>query len=203
LAIRIWRYNYGLGTIYAELDKSKTSMMDIIQKAFSVAEDFGYIYQIAVSTESIGEDAFVETYNLQGVGSFEPIDQLHITTKAPTEEFLTFIKKHPDVNELCFSLSTTGINDKGQTVLIGGAVDLIIYLNPDEEWGMNIFINTDIFVPLSRVKDACTEAMAETNAPVLKRLLENCLTRFPVTEWEWLDTLYYTETYLNLSVKNK
>jgi hypothetical protein len=176
-------------------------MMDIIQKAFAIAEDFGYMNRVEVATESIGEDAFVEQYNVQVTGAFKPIDQLHITTKAPTEEFLTFIKKHPDVNELCFSLSTTGINENGQTVLIGGAVDIIIYLNTDEEWGMNIFINTDIFIPLFWSKDARTEAMAETNAPVLKRLLENCLTRFPVTEWEWLDTLHYTETYLNLSVK--
>jgi cold shock CspA family protein len=201
LAQRVWRYNYGLGTIYAELDKSKTSMMDIIQKAFAIAENFGFISRIEVTTESNGDDAFVENYNIQETEAFKPIDQLHITTKAPTEEFLTFINKHPDVRKLYFTLSTTGIDEYGQTVLIGGGVELVIYLEPDEEWGMNIFINTDIFVPLSRVKDARTEAMAETNAPVLKRLLENCLTHFPVTEWEWLDTLYYTETYLNLSIK--
>jgi hypothetical protein len=118
LAQRVWRYNYGLGTIYAELDKNKTSMMDIIQKAFAIAEDFGFISRVEVATETIGEDAFVENYNIQGTGAFKPIDQLHITTKAPTEEFLTFIKKHPDVNELCFTLSTTGIDENGQTVLI-------------------------------------------------------------------------------------
>jgi hypothetical protein len=203
MARRVWRYDYGLGTIYAELDKSKTSMMDLIQKAFAIADDFGYISRVEITTESIGEDAFVEQYNVQGTGAFKPIDQLHITTKAPTEEFIAFIKKHPDVRKLNFSLSTTGVDDHGRTVLIGGAVDLTIYLEPDEEWGMNIFINTDIFIPLFWIKDALTEAMAETNSPVLKRLLENCLTLFPVTEWEWLDTLYYTETYLNLSVKNK
>ncbi|MFD1423373.1 hypothetical protein ACFQ4J_06405 [Laceyella tengchongensis] len=118
MAQRVWRYNYGLGTIYAELDKNKTSMMDIIQKAFAIAEDFGFISRVEVATETIGEDAFVENYNIQGTGAFKPIDQLHITTKAPTEEFLTFIKKHPDVNELCFTLSTTGIDENGQTVLI-------------------------------------------------------------------------------------
>ncbi|KPC75571.1 hypothetical protein ADL26_05525 [Thermoactinomyces vulgaris] len=203
MAQRVWRYDYGLGTIYAELDKSKTTMMDLIQKAFAIADDFGYISRVEITTESIGEDAFVEQYNVQGTGAFKPIDQLHITTKAPTEEFIAFIKKHPDVRKLNFSLSTTGVDDHGRTVLIGGAVDLTIYLEPDEEWGMNIFINTDIFIPLFWIKDALTEAMAETNSPVLKRLLENCLTLFPVTEWEWLDTLYYTETYLNLSVKNK
>ncbi|UWE03333.1 hypothetical protein [Laceyella sacchari] len=201
MARRVWRYDYGLGTIYAELDKSKTSMMDLIQKAFAIADDFGYISRVEITTESIGEDAFVEQYNVQGTGAFKPIDQLHITTKAPTEEFIAFIEKHPDVRKLNFSLSTTGVDDHGRTVLIGGAVNLTIYLEHDEEWGMNIFINTDIFIPLFWIKDARTEAMAETNAPVLKRLLENCLTRFPVTEWEWLDTLHYTETYLNLSVK--
>ncbi|AUS09996.1 hypothetical protein C1X05_14940 [Laceyella sacchari] len=201
LAQRVWRYDYGIGTIYAELDKSKTSIMDLIHKAFAIAEDFGFIRRVEVTTESIGEDAFVENYNIQGTGAFKPIDKLNITTKAPTKEFITFVEKHPDVRKLNFILSTVGVDEHNRTVLLGGAVDLSIYLEPDEEWGMNIFINTDIFVPLFWIKDARTEAMAETNAPVLKRLLENCLTRFPVTEWEWLDTLYYTETYLNLSVK--
>ncbi|UWE03336.1 hypothetical protein [Laceyella sacchari] len=125
MAIRVWRYNYGLGTIYAELDKSKTSIMDLSQKVFSVAEDFGYINRVEVTTESIGDDAFVETYNLQGVEPFEqPIEKLNITTKTPTKELIAFVEKNHDVSRLYFSLCTTGINEYGNTVLLGRAVQL-------------------------------------------------------------------------------
>ncbi|AUS09995.1 hypothetical protein C1X05_14935 [Laceyella sacchari] len=177
-------------------------MMDLIQKVFSVAEDLGYINRVEVTTESIGDDAFVETYNLQGVEPFEqPIDKLNITTKTPTKEFIAFVEKNHDVSRLYFSLCTTGTDEYGNTVLLGRAVQLVLFLEPDEEWWMNIHINTDIFVPFFWKKDACTEAMAQKNAPILKQLLENCLSRFPVTEWEWLDPLPYMEEYLKLSVK--
>jgi hypothetical protein len=201
MAIRVWRSNYGLGTIYAELDKSKTSIMDLTQKVFDIAKDFGFVTRIEVTTETAGDDAFVESINLQKEQVFQPIEKMNITTESPTKDFIAFIEEHHDVCKLYFYLSTTGVDEHEQTILLGGAVLLIFYLYPDEEWGMNIFINTDIFVPFYRKKDGCTEAMARANSPILKQLLENCLTIFPVTDWEWQETLPHMEEYLELSVR--
>ncbi|KPC76769.1 MULTISPECIES: hypothetical protein [Laceyella] len=197
---RIWRNKLSLGSIYVELDKSKTSALDLTHKVFTAAESFGFVSFVEVVTESAGDEAYVEVLNPQGVRTWEPIDQISVTTKKPTNGLISYLETNHDIRTIRFYLGTACYDELSRKILLRDAAGVSLYVDYDEDdWGLYININTDIFVPFFGGRDERTEEMARRNTPIFKRFIKDFLALLPVTSWEWEEATPHMREYLELN----
>jgi hypothetical protein len=102
-----------------------------------------------------------------------------------------------------FGLGTACRDEFGRWVLVGEAVSLRFYTELDEDdGGLYLEINTDLFAPFYWIRNERTEEMARENAPKLKQLIEDLMDlcpsltgngkNSPIFESIWID--WYDES---------
>jgi hypothetical protein len=185
------------GAIYVKIDKHKTTQLDLINKIFLAAQSFGYVSYIKMVTVSAGDDAFRKSFNVQEARTLASHNQMKVTKSHPTEDLISFIEQNSDITEMHIDLGTTCYNENYEWEVFGEAITLSFYTEADEEdWGLYIKVNTDIFVPFRWVRDERTEEMAQKNAPKLKQLIQEMIGLLPVTQWEWEEYKDFVIAYL-------
>jgi hypothetical protein len=185
------------GAIYVEIDKHKTTNLDLIHKIFLAAQSFGYVSYIEMVTVSAGDDAFRKSFNVQETRTLASHNQMKVTTSHPTEDLVSFIEQNGDITEMHIDLGTTCYNDNFEWEVFGEAITLSFYTEADgEDWGLYIKVNTDIFVPFRWIRDKRTEEMARMNAPKLKQLIQEIISLLPVTQCEWEEYKDFVIAYL-------
>lgn len=185
MADRLWKVESGLSNIYISLDKKRLSKVELAEITFRLADQFGYIDEVDIPSGLGDGTTYCNIYNDPNWNKGKP---------APSA-ILNFVEKY-DVKKMHFHFGAL-CHDENEQRLISDLVSFSFYLEAgDEDWGLYFNINNDIFAPRGWESNSRAKKLAEENAPILKKFLEQTLSSFPIISYEWEDDYSNIEMYL-------